>query len=224
MPYLAVGRAGATFGREWESRDQLLLGIGAGFMLYYGLKYLFGRFDFGAKPQRLVIAVLVASFVLANMTAYLQFQADWFKQVSLIENFRGMPEVRDNTTFAVDDRATALNAMNRHIQFYEYTGMLKQAFGTTTRLAALASDIGAFSDPAFLAMCVERPQYNFQDYVASAPTHSIVVEQGPRGSGLAATGRLLAEQLLKPAEFKEDVKLILQVRVEPVAQATAPPQ
>ena len=50
LPYLAIGRQGPTFGSEWESRDQLLLGIGAAFMLYYGVTYLFARLHLGVRP------------------------------------------------------------------------------------------------------------------------------------------------------------------------------
>jgi len=222
LPYLAIGRRGATFGSEWESRDQLLLGIGAAFLLYYGLKYLFTRVHLGAGPQRLVFAVLVAAFVLANMGMYVRFQADWFKEVAFIENVKAIPVIRDNTTFAVVDRAASLNAMNRHIQFYEYNGMLRQAFGTTTRLAAPSVDIGVFANPAFLAMCVERPQYNFRNYVYSAPAHTIFIDPGTRTLGLASMARLLAEEVFKPAAFRADVKNIIDVTVEPAKQTAVP--
>lgn len=215
LPYLAIGRDGATFGREWESRDQLLLGIGAAFMLFYGLRFLFALFHFGVRPQRVVFSILVAAFLVVNVATYLQFQADWFKQIAFMESVRGMPQIRDNTSFAVDDRAAALNAMNRHVQFYEYNGMLRQVFGTETRLAAPASDIAAFSDPAFLAMCVERPQYSFKDYVPGAPTQTIVIDVGGRGLSLASMARLFGEELLRPAAFREHVKQTLVVRVEP---------
>jgi hypothetical protein len=222
LPYLAIGREGATFGSEWESRDQLLLGIGAAFMLVYGVTYLFGRLHIGVRIQQLVFAVLVASFVLANVTVYLQFQADWFKQAALIEHVKGTPEIRDHTTFAVDDRARALDAIGRHVQFYEYNGMLKRAFGTTTRLAAPSSDIPAFANPPFLAMCVERAQYNFRDYVYTTPTHTIVVEPGSRRLGLSSMGRLLVEEFLDPAAFRRDVKQVLTVNTEPLPPPPGP--
>lgn len=216
LPYLVIGRNGATFGAEWESRDQLLLGIGAALMLFYGLMYVFATVPVGVRLQRFVLAVLVASFVLTNVTTYLQFQADWFKQVAFMEIVRGMPQIRDNTTFAVDDRAGALNAMERHVQFYEYNGMLRQVFGTDTRLAARASDISfLLSRPAYLAMFVERPQYGFKDYVPGAPTQTIVIDAGERGLGLASMARLLGEEILRPAAFREHVRQTLVVRVEP---------
>ncbi len=201
LPYIAIGRTGAHFGTEWESRDQLLLGIGAAFLLYYGLKYLFTRVHLGARPQRLIFAILVASFVLTNMGMYVRFQADWFKEVSFIENVKSMPVIRDNTTFSVADGATSLNAMNRHIQFYEYNGMLRQAFGTTTRLAAPSTDIVAFANPAFLAMCVERPQYNFQDYVYAAPQYTIVIAAGTRRLVLPRWRVFLLRRSSSPRRF-----------------------
>ena len=118
----------------------------------------------------------------------------------------------------------SLYVMNRHIQFYEYNGMLRQAFGTTTRLAAPSTDIVAFANPAFLAMCVERPRYNFQDYVYAAPEPTIVIAAGTRRLGLAAMARLLAEEVFKPATFRADVKQVLAVRAEPVEKAAVPSQ
>jgi hypothetical protein len=217
LPYLAIGREGRTFGSEWESRDQLLLGIGAAFILFYGLTLLFDLMHAGAWIRQLVFAVLVACFVLANVTMYLQFQADWFKQAGIIEHMRGETAIRDNTTFAVEDRIPELNAMNRHVQFYEYTGMLVQAFGTRTRLAAPASDISAFSNPAFLALCVERAQYNLQDYKAATPSHLIVIDRGKdRSLGLAAMGKLITEELLNPAAFRARAKELVSMKVEPL--------
>lgn len=224
LPYLAIGRDGATFGLEWESRDQLLLGIGAAFLLYYALDYLSKRFRIGAWPQRIVMVLLVSAFIVTNASTYLRFQVDWFKQAAIIENVSADSVVKDNTTFIVDDRATALNAMERHVQFYEYNGMLKRAFGTDTRLAAWGSDIGAFANPSFLALCVERPQYNFKDYTYAAPTHTIVVDAGTRQVGFLSGARLLAEELFDPALFRADVKQVVTVRVEPIGQAVAPAQ
>ena len=71
-------------------------------------------------------------------------------------------------------------------------------------------------------MCVERPQYNFQDYVYTPPTHTIVVETGSARLGLASMGRLLVEELLDPAAFRRDVKKVLAVRTEPLPPAPAP--
>jgi hypothetical protein len=224
LPYLAIGRDGATFGLEWESRDQLLLGIGAAFVLYYALDYLSKRLRLGPWPARAVFVLLIAAFIVTNMTVYLAFQADWFKQVAIVENVEDLPVVKDNATFTVQDNAGTLNAMGRHIQFYEYNGMLKQAFGDETRLAAWTSDIGGFADPGFLALCVERPQYNFKDYAYVAPMHTIVIDGGVGGRGPLGTVRLLAKQIFDPAAFREDVKRVVSVRVEPVEQVVAPAQ
>lgn len=215
LPYLAIGRDGATFGLEWESRDQLLLGMGAALMLFYGLTYLFAVARVGIKLQTLVLAVLVASFVLANVTAYLEFQRDWYKQVAFMEIAKDLPSIRGNTTFTVEDNAVGLNAMNRRMQFYEYTGALKRTFGTTTRLAVPASDMAKFGNPDFVAKLASRPQYNFGDWVRDGPTRTIVVDPGEHGFGLAKVGRLLAEELLDPAAFRVDVKQALVIHVEP---------
>lgn len=127
FPYVVVGKLPQSV--DWDSRHQLLLPLGAALMLVYGIKLLI-RHKAVTVPAYLLLASM---FVQTSIMDHLSFQRDWYKQISLINNFRMYPPLKNNTSFLFSDDTRHLNANNRHYRYYEYSGLMKEAFGDETR-------------------------------------------------------------------------------------------
>ena len=79
--------------------------------------------------------MLLAIFMLGNIDYLTQFQADAYKQESLLCHFRSNPAIREGNSFVVDDQTHYLDANELTYAFYEYSGMFYLVFGRQTRYA-----------------------------------------------------------------------------------------
>ena len=91
--------------------------------------------------------------------------------------------------------------------------MLKRAFGTTTRLAAPSPDLAAFADPGSWP-CASSGRSTTSRTTCPPPTQTIVSSRRA-WSRSASMARLLGEELLEPAAYRENVKQVLAVKTEP---------
>jgi len=204
--YLAVDYLPAL--NDWESRHQLLLPLGSALMLCYGVRLAFAALGWGRKTESFALAVLLGLFAQLNHTAYLDYLRDWYKQYSVMENIREIPEVRNNTAFLVEDRARGLDARARIYRFYEYTGWLKLVFGDETRLAADAGNPGT---PADYSRMAAYPQYNMRGYKFQPFSHLLVLEPGSYDISGNGALRLLYNRCNTPRRFKAKLKRAIKV-------------
>jgi hypothetical protein len=112
---------------EWTSRHQLLLPLGTALVLVAVLWTL---------PVRLRMAglsVLLAICLSFGLGTYYAFWVDWQKQRTLVELFKRDPEIAMASMIVFVDGTSYLNAIGRHYRFYEWNGLLEEAFGTETR-------------------------------------------------------------------------------------------
>lgn len=119
---------------EWNSRHQLLLGIG----MSIGFAAIVGR-----PLSKLRKALLIAAFgtmVLLNMSFMQGYLLDYHKQEQTISALSQHPEILEWETIFVDDEATIFNARGRNFRSYEIQGMIKRAFSSTTQ-SALGLDV-----------------------------------------------------------------------------------
>ncbi|MEA5088423.1 hypothetical protein [Solidesulfovibrio sp.] len=114
------------------SRHQLLVPLGAALILLAIIDLVARQFK-STSIFLFAAALIVACFISYNINKFVEYQVDWYKQRSLILNFRNSELVRNNTTFVVQDCEPELNASGRMYRIYEYTGLMKAAFGTETR-------------------------------------------------------------------------------------------
>jgi hypothetical protein len=204
--YLAVGYMPDLY--DWESRHQLLLPLGSALMICYGVRLAFAALGWGRKTEVFALATLLGLFVQFNHSAYLSYLRDWFKQYSVLENIREMPEVKRNFAFQVEDRAGGFDASRRTYRFYEYTGWLKLAFGDETRLAVDARNPGRPEDYANMAA---YPQYNMRGYKFQPFSHRLILEPGDYDISGNGALRLLYNRCNTPKRFKAKLKRAVSV-------------
>lgn len=217
FPYFAVGRSAHTFGLEWNSRDQLLLPLGASFILYFGILLFSEAFNLSNKINVLVFSIILSSFCIYNMNTYKQFNVDWFKQLAFIENIKNIPEIKNNSTFIVEDNTSGLNAINRTYRFYEYSGLMKQAFGDEKRLAAKEPDFSSIlSNSKKIARATSRPYFSMKEYQYTKPEYKIIINYGSMKIETFETVKFALMLVAEPEKAKRILKPIISIKTKKI--------
>ncbi|KAB2933639.1 MAG: hypothetical protein F9K24_07295 [Leptonema illini] len=205
FPYCMVGKLPQSV--DWDSRHQILMPLGASFVLFFTIVFLGRKVGWN---QHFALVLLVTISVFSSWRSYIGFELDWFKQVAIAEHFKNHPVVKERSTFIVKDELVSLNANGRQYRFYEYTGLMKQAFGDQKRFAiSLWEFSGSVED--FATMLDES--YNLKDYKATEPEALILIRQGGKplkGSNLL---RLKYYEFFLPEKFREVVKQGVRIDV-----------
>lgn len=106
---------------EWDSRHQLLLGLGFAVLI----TACFGESDtlFKKRAKR----VLVLSCVILNFTFMHAYYLDSLKQRDFIAAIGDNPELLVSRVVMIDDTAIRFNARGRGVRTYEWDEMLQRA-------------------------------------------------------------------------------------------------
>jgi hypothetical protein len=219
FPYYAAGAEPTV--TDWTSRNQLLIPLGASFLIYFGISLLSNciRIIFELantdKIKLFIISLILTLFTLENFSVYLSFQKDWLKQLSLIENFRTNEDVKNNTTFAIFDNTTELNSINRRYRFYEYAGQFKTAFGDESRLG---EDAQLMAQPEYYSRFHAYPEYNISNYIPKEPEYTIVISAGSFKLSNLNMVKLLYYKFIDKNKYEENIKNIVQVKTAKITQ------
>jgi len=208
FPYLAVGRDGLGYGVEWANRDELLIPLGAAFILYYGIKVIANEFEMNRKFQNLFYSILITSFILFNFNNYVEFQRDWFKQLSIIENFKSSDIIINNTSFLFDDQTYKLNAIDRWYRFYEYSGLMKLTFGYDNRFGENHKAFIKFGGKNKIqdyASAIASPIYNISNFILIPPQYKITIKEGTYKPSLLGTLRTLIYKWTNTIKFQSRI-------------------
>ncbi len=209
FPYVSVGLFPCLY--DWDSRHQLLVPLGAGFIIYYGLKLIIDSLRLDRKIHILLCSVLIALFINMNFRNCIEYQMDWYKQVSLIENFKASTEITDHTTFLFEDHTP--NAKGRSYRPYEYAGLMKYAFGNEERFGM---DINAFKGTNSFTPFIGEANIT-KDYKIREPEYKIIIEQGNYYNfyydgiinRIFKTFKLMFLEYFSPKKFREYAKQII---------------
>ncbi len=197
--YLAVDKMPTSL--EWYSRFQILVPLGASFIIVY-----FVRIIFNNKAGILVYSLLLVLFTYTNFLGYLNYQKDWFKQLSLMENFKNSEILKNNTSFLFNDKTYDLNAGKRTYYFYEYTGLMKLVFGNERRFGTVNQ-----ADFTIIQNYMALAQYNCREYNVQKPQYEVAINYGEYKLGRSNTLKLMLLRLIKPEEFESKVRNIIRL-------------
>lgn len=204
--YIAVGKIPML--PDWHNRQQILVPLGASLLTFYGLKIIFDILALRSNVRNIIYILFLCIFMVANIKIYYDFEKDWLKQLSLMENFKTMEIFQDQTTFVFDDRLMHLNANGREYRFYEYTGLFKETFGDTTRLGQsqdLKKELSIFKK--------YKPYvyFNITDYTLTNDEYIIVIEEGSYKLNTINYMKLKYNSIFNKEAYKEDLKNIVHL-------------
>ena len=209
--YLAVGRVPTIW--DWSSRHQLLVPIGVGLLaaaLARGVPWVGA---IGRASGVAVVGLLLGISTVADARTLVTYQADWFKQVAIVEAARELPALRTARHIRVVDDATALNTLRRSYRFYELNALLEMALGDTRRLASLEA-----SDPTGddLALFIARPAYHMGEYVPSPVDLELRLSASGGVPDPWQVLRLVALEAIGSPDFGSEARRLIEVEATPV--------
>ena len=122
-------------GSDWDSRHQLLLGLGLSVVVVG----LFGPLNTSFKRSALTACLLQC--VSLNVLFMQSYYLDSLKQKETIHFFQDSPELKDSNVIMIEDTASVFNARGRGVRSYEWEGMLRSVFGNENRKVIYATYI-----------------------------------------------------------------------------------
>lgn len=168
LPYVVVGKYPAP-SDPWVSRFAYLVPPGAAFLVYGSLKWYL---SFIGAPRYVIMtaaSLIAAAFATANIANYLTFGIDGLKQEAIVLGFRDQREIAAAATVVVEDSAEWLSAYDRQVRLYEYTGMLKQAFGDERRLGIQDSQYHTRAYMDVVSRFYGKPTWLLSEYDGRGP-------------------------------------------------------
>ena len=204
FPYIAVGKTPNLL--DWNSRHQLLVPLGAGFILYYILKIFFRGIGLRTSIKIFFYTILITIFLCANIFIYLDYQRDWFKQLSLIENFKISKFIKNNNNFLFTDNTKDLNAIERSYRFYEWSGIMKQAFKDESRFGVNVNEKDNINN---LLGLKNYPQYNFSKYNSGSKEINVIIEHGEFELSKRNIIKLFYYKFFDKKKYEDSIKKII---------------
>jgi hypothetical protein len=174
FPYYMVGKIPISTG--WDSRFQLLTVLPVALFLYGSilicsicLSKLFSPLVRKDYTDLIFPSVLgFAMTILVSSSFYVQhrYNVDWFYQIGIEQKFIDSPTVKDNQTFIVVNNVQPSLAYSREFNYYEWNGLLKQAYGDDSRLM-----IPPYYQDRLPAVAENQihKQYNFSTWKLTTP-------------------------------------------------------
>ncbi len=160
-----------------------------------------------------VVGLLLGISTVADARTLVTYQADWFKQVAIVEAARDLPALRTARHIQVVDDATALNTLRRTYRFYELNALLEMALGDTRRLASLEA-----SDPTGddLALFIARPAYHMGEYVPSPVDLELRLSASGGVPDPWQVLRLVVLEAIGSPDFASEAARLIEVEATPV--------
>ena len=131
FPYLAVGKIPSSW--DWDSRHARLVPLGVGLILWGGGRLIEKLMGINFRTFLFAYCILLSVMISGNLQRYCDYWLDWYKAVSLAEEFRLSSEMKNGTSFLFQDECRNWNAVQREYRFYEYSALMNMAFGDDSR-------------------------------------------------------------------------------------------
>ncbi len=207
FPYLAVYKLPQLF-NDWENRNQLLIPLGASFMLYFGGRIIFDAVRVPCSIQIYLFALIVMLFAKTNIEFQIMYERDALKQLALIENIKNSNIMRDNSAFVFDDRALDNNVNQRIYRTYEYAGILRTALPDGNRIGMDISDLSGFAENT---RTTHKADSSSQNKEILFPQYRITIENGEYHLTVPNMVRLKLRQFFTPKEFTQNIVKVVKL-------------
>ena len=201
LPYAAVNKTPVLEGVN--GRFTLLLCPSIA-MFFIGVISLLSKL-FSEHSQKVFLffaSFLVITMISKNISQQYEFILDNFYQASIVENFKNNEEIKQDTTFVVypyKGRA-----------YYAWNGLLKKAFGDTTRLMIPKSYINKLS--YLKPNASQHKQYNFYQWDGNQTFKNVYIQKNMKASPLMQA-KLLFFYLFNTERFIKLAKKLVKVDI-----------
>lgn len=202
FPYIAIRKNPLPGSVD---RFQLLLPLGSALTVVYGLKLLKGR------HLRFLAGLLIGAFTLYNIRTSLDYQAFWYKKVSIMEGLKDSGNASAGRTFMVTDNTLDMHPIPFEFAFYEYAGFSRKVYGDQVRNFYYKPED---QEGMEIALAFDRERFNIAEYKPGGPQFRLTIDYGTGRPGRMATLGMLRDEYLRPDIFRERVSDMIRVGVE----------
>ncbi len=147
-----------------------------------------------------------------NVKSYGEYWVDWYKALSLVNQFKSSQVIRDHTSFLIRDDAPQFNAKKRWLRFYEYAALMSVAFGDEKRFGhdekywpgpGAVEDIGKLlRGEAFrIPVAHHASSYRLGEWTPKEPEYLITIVPVVKSLGAWDVAKLKCRELFAPAAF-----------------------
>jgi hypothetical protein len=210
--YIAVNKIPVFSG--YNSRHQILLGIGISLLLLDFLRYYINP-----KYTKSAFIILITSFIIINIDNCLTFQRLHYKQLALMEEMRKNEEIVNNNNFIIHDNTKYYNEPYG-IAFYAWTGMAKKVFGNETRVIVDKASYNQLIAEYIDINVFKSVQYNMKDISFNNTfDYYIDIDEGEINLlGNKTIIKLIIEEYFFKQQFERDIDKILTIQCVPYEQ------
>ena len=219
LPYNLVGLLPKL--DNWHSRHQLLVPLGAGLIIVYGLKVVGKKLAMKGISRTVIMSLLLCQFIATNISDCVGLHLDWFKQQALLLHMRDNPVFAMHTTFVFEDRTGAGSNIKRSYPVYQYAGMMKRAFGDEKRMGIDSTLLESTDYVRELSRFQKyfTPMWNAGQYVLAPPVYVVIIEQGPyKADRLSKVLSLKRQEFFNRLIFEERIKKMVTLQYVEIQQ------
>lgn len=203
FPYLAVGLTPEL--NTWSSRHLLLTPLGLTIIIV-----ILSLLSVRQKALIWCFGLTISACIILNINFYLDAQLEWFKWSSFTQNIKHDSTIKNNTTFLVDDNTVEFNAFKEKTRFYEYTGMMRSAFGDESRYAQnIDADINFNKSEKFKLLL--NSSYGLSTYIPTKPQFKIIITKGTISKNKLTLFKLMYYMYFNKNRFDSSVSELIKI-------------
>lgn len=212
FPYIAVGLCPSLAG--WPTRHSLLLSLPVALLLAASARLLFKSPGGGfSRAGWMHLASLLLAFGIVTVSGYIDWQARWVKDRSIMVNLARLPGAGDHSVYWVDHQYYWGGETD--YRFYEWSSIFKKVWGGETRIGFDKRS----PDPKMLeeVKTLFNASYNLGSFDPAGPQALLAVRRGVEaGPVLFVVWRYYSHKFLRPQNMEAFLAGITDVRVQPV--------
>lgn len=211
LPYILVRKIGTSF--DWNSRHQLLTSLGISIFLSFFTDLILSFFintKNQMKMKALIYCFSISCFAFFNFITYVEYQKDWWKQISLISKIQLQPEIQNATSIFFTDNTQELNARSRSYRDYEYAGIMKSIFRDEKRYGSnqINLNLGEVKTET------QWPWYNVTQHTPKPYEYNVKIEYGDSRISNRDVLSLYFFELFNRDKFKNLIGNTIQLKIE----------
>jgi hypothetical protein len=210
LPYAAVGLSPTLTG--WDTRPSLLLALPVALVIVAIARLLFSdsRSAF-SRPGWIFLTMLLLAFGLATVSHYIDWQARWVKDRSLMVNLGQLEGAEKYSVYWVDDQYPLGGEDN--YRFYEWSSMFKQVWGNETRIGL---DL-RYTTPKVLTDYKPyfTKNYNLSGFDPAGCQATLIIRRGKLGySSIDLVTRYFYYKFLRQERMSDFLASVTQIQVQ----------
>jgi len=215
FPYIAVGLGPTLTG--WSTRHSLLLALPVALVIVAIARLFFHDPRRGfSLPGWILLVTLLLAFGLATVSTYIDWQARWVHDRSLMVNLPRVDGSGDYSVYWVDNQYPL--GGDPYVQFYEYSSMFKQIWGDETRLGYP----GIHPDMPAYIKSVAGIGYNLDEFDPAGCQATLTIYRGTLSySEFGLVARYFYYKFLRPQRMPGLLDRVTQVEVQPYSLLAA---